>query len=120
MNDTDEILPYNITVKQGETWFMPMEYTTTDPVTEVVSPVDITNATFAGQIRVRQHRSAPLLADMSFEVTDGPNGKFTASLDESATSQLTSDGYYDISVRVDNSERIVQGIVLVNRAVSSW
>ena len=64
------------------------------------APLDITSATFSGQVRSRKLRSGRLLAEMTFEITDALAGEFTVSMDDTTTSKLDRDGYYDIWVLV--------------------
>lgn len=111
-----EIPTYDIRVKQGETWFMPMSYTDSEGV-----PVDVASAQFSAEVRSRKRRQGKLLAEITCTVTNGAAGQFTASMDSAVTSAIEEPGYYDVWVTAaadGNPQRLIQGRVLLDKAVS--
>lgn len=68
---------------------------------------DVSNDTFASEIRVDKNRESELIAtwDVSFE-TDGTDGEMILTLDDSVTSEITkSVGYMDIK-RITGGEPV--------------
>tara|TARA_R110001606_G_C15114968_1_gene621426 strand:- start:104 stop:436 length:333 start_codon:yes stop_codon:yes gene_type:complete len=81
--------------------------------------VDITNDTFAGQVRKR-HQSGELQATMTFTITDGANGEVTAAITATDTSAMdTGDFVYDIEWTSGTTvTRLLEGAATVTPEVT--
>lgn len=99
----------DITIEQGATFSRTITIRTAANVA-----VDITNDTFAGQIRKR-HQSADVEAAFVFQITDGANGEVTATISAANTSAMdTGDFVYDIEWTSGSTViRLLEGVATV-------
>lgn len=104
----------DLTIEQGTTFSRTI---TIKDANDVV--VDITNDTFAGQVRKR-HQSGVAEATMTFAITDGANGEVTASISATDTSSMdTGDFVYDIEWTSGSTvRRLLEGLATVTPEVT--
>ena len=107
---------YNIVIQQGSTF----ERTITIKQQSTGLPVDLTGATFRGQVREYVEDTVPLASFLCTDV-DLVNGKFKIALTATTTTSLNFDtGVYDVEIQyADTSvDRILQGTVTLSKEVT--
>jgi len=106
---------HDITLEQGATYNMQIR------VEENGSPVDVTNYTFASQIR-KSHYSTEVAAQFTTKLVNGPQGSFNISLTDTETSAVDSafTHVYDVEITSDTGavSRIIEGTVTVTPEVT--
>ena len=104
----------DLTIEQGATFSRTI---TIKNASNVV--VDITNDTFAGQVRKR-HQSGTVEAVFTFTITDGANGEVTAVISATDTSAMdTGDFVYDIEWTSGSTvTRLLEGVATVTPEVT--
>jgi hypothetical protein len=104
----------DLTIEQGSTFSRTI--TIKDASNAVVN---ITNDTFAGQVRKR-HQSGTVDATMTFNITDGANGEVTASITATDTATMdTGDFVYDIEWTSGTTvTRLLEGTATVTPEVT--
>jgi hypothetical protein len=130
---------YDITIEQGATYRFPkFQFGTllvdgagapildNDGNQQIDVPRDFTGCTFRMQIRKSQKTDAEVLATLTSQDTDGgitadATGTLIMVLPDEKTDPLTSGGYWDVKCyNPDQTEdRLVEGAVAVNRAVTA-
>lgn len=105
----------DLTIEQGATFSRTI---TIKDASNVV--VDITNDTFAGQVRKR-HQSGTVEASFTFTITDGANGEVTATISATDTAAMdTGEFVYDIEWTNTGSNvvRLLEGTATVTPEVT--
>lgn len=83
------------------------------------SAKDLTNCTFAGQIRPRKH-STDKITDFTMTVTNAATGTVTMALTAAQTSKVTDGSVYDIEMTESGTvTRILQGTFTVSAEVTT-
>ncbi len=82
------------------------------------SAKDLSNATFAGHIRPREH-SSDKITDLTFVVTNASAGVLSMSLTPAQTSKITDGAVYDVEMTEGSVvTRIMQGTFTVDAEVT--
>lgn len=104
----------DLTIEQGATFSRTI---TIKDASNVV--VDITNDTFAGQVRKR-HQSGTVEAAFTFTITDGANGEVTAVISSTDTAEMDpGDFVYDIEWTSGSTvTRLLEGTATVSPGVT--
>lgn len=101
---------YDIALYQGNSWSQQFTF-----------PFDITNLVFEAQIRT--YPNAPsLYATFNYQITDGPNGILTLSLDPTDTEHIPVRAFWDLKATVPSTpnfaQTYIQGQVFTTQAVT--
>lgn len=103
----------NFTFEQGATFTRTLTITVTGGAAK-----DITNISFAGQIRPRKDTSDKI-ADFSFTKTDPTNGVVRMDITNAETSKVTDGAVYDIEMTEgDTITRLLEGTFTVSTEVT--
>ena len=106
---------HDIILEQGATYNMQIR------VEENGSPVDVTNYTFASQVR-KSHYSSDIAATFTTQLVNGPQGSFNISLTDTQTSAIDSafTHVYDVEMTSDTGvvTRVIEGTVTVSPEVT--
>ena len=79
---------------------------------------DLTNVSFAGHIRPREH-SSDKITDLTFTITNAATGTVTMSLTPAQTSKITDGAVYDVEMTEGSTvTRIMQGTFTVDAEVT--
>ena len=101
---------YDIALYQGNSWSQ-----------QFIFPFDITNLVFEAQIRT--YPNAPsLYATFAYQITDGPNGVLTLSLDPGDTEYIPVRAFWDLKATTpaipNFAQTYIQGQVFTTQAVT--
>ena len=106
---------HDITLDQGATYNMQIR------VEENGVPVDLSNYTFASQIR-KSHYSTDVAAHFTTQLVNGPLGSFNISLTDTETSALDSayTHVYDVEMTANTGvvTRVIEGTVTISPEVT--
>lgn len=109
-------MPYaELNLDQGTTFETSLDLTGDDG-----APIDVTDYTFAAQIR-KSYYSSAAAANMIVTVTNAASGNVKLSLDAASTANIKAGRYlYDVKMTTDMGVtiRVVEGIITVSPQVS--